>query len=410
MAEWSKGVLTTAGKTLQAKVELGETLVLTKMKVGDGELPAGSVLEDLTDLISFKKDVGIINKKIVRDGVCEITSRFDNSDVTEGFYMRELGLYAEDPDDGEILYIIMTASNADYIPPLEVGSPQTQTFKLNIGISSAEQVDIVIDTTGAYTKEETNDLFLKKTAAANTYITKIDADVRYLTAATANSTFLTIESARETYLTANIAANTYLTIENAEDEYLTKTEAASTYLTINTASDMYLTKNSADNKYLTITNANSTYLTKTEAGSTYLTQYNADSTYLSITNATSTYLTQTNAANTYLTQASAENTYLTILSAETVYIKKPNYIDSEIGTVWVSDINGYYTQEFTIEGLTENSIINITPAINATLEEMQQYQALSLFPGEQTEGAFIIKAIGTLNTVNIPIRISVQEG
>ena len=56
MSNWSGFVLTKKGQQLLAKVEAGETLLnITKMKTGDGVLPVGQALEDLTDLVSPKQ-------------------------------------------------------------------------------------------------------------------------------------------------------------------------------------------------------------------------------------------------------------------------------------------------------------------------------------------------------------------
>ena len=53
MSNWAGGVLTEAGRVLQAKVETGVTLNLTKIKLGDGT-ESMSAVDTLTDLVSPK--------------------------------------------------------------------------------------------------------------------------------------------------------------------------------------------------------------------------------------------------------------------------------------------------------------------------------------------------------------------
>ena len=51
MANWNGWILTKKGRALQAKVETGIELNITKMKLGSGVLPEGQNLEELTDLV-----------------------------------------------------------------------------------------------------------------------------------------------------------------------------------------------------------------------------------------------------------------------------------------------------------------------------------------------------------------------
>lgn len=109
-------ILTNKGRALQAKAQNGIQLNFTKVKVGNGELSGQSILE-LNDLISSKKELSILELKTQPEGKASLKSFFSNSDITTGFYWRELGVFAQDPDEGEILYCYGNAgANAEYIP------------------------------------------------------------------------------------------------------------------------------------------------------------------------------------------------------------------------------------------------------------------------------------------------------
>ena len=51
------------------------------------------------------------------DGTCRIRFKISNKNITTGFDLREIGLYALDPDIGEILYGIAFADESDYLSP-----------------------------------------------------------------------------------------------------------------------------------------------------------------------------------------------------------------------------------------------------------------------------------------------------
>ena len=109
-------VFTTRGKVLQSKAQAGTKLNFTKLAIGDGELGSQSILE-LTDLKSKKLDIPISSLKVLTGGIASVGGTFTNQGIDTGFYWRELGLYATDPDLGEILYCYGNAGAlAEYIP------------------------------------------------------------------------------------------------------------------------------------------------------------------------------------------------------------------------------------------------------------------------------------------------------
>lgn len=112
------GTLTAKGRTLLNKVMAGDTnLVFTKIKVGDGEL-GGTIPLELLDLRHTVKVLDITESKhISTDEVC-FYSYLSNQGLQNGFYLKEVGLYAQDPVHGEILYLYdYTIDSSEYIPP-----------------------------------------------------------------------------------------------------------------------------------------------------------------------------------------------------------------------------------------------------------------------------------------------------
>jgi hypothetical protein len=109
-------VLTTKGRNLQAKAQAGAQLNFTRIGVGDGELAGSSILE-LNALKHEVKTLNITKLKSLTGGKAAVGGVLSNQGLASGFYWRELGLFAQDPDIGEILYCYGNSGvNAEYIP------------------------------------------------------------------------------------------------------------------------------------------------------------------------------------------------------------------------------------------------------------------------------------------------------
>lgn len=146
MPNWNGLVLTKKGQLLQAKVGTGVVLALTKMKLGSGVLPNGTSLEDLTDLVTPEQNVGIAAKEVLTDQkICKISATITNVGLSAGYYVRELGVFANDPDDGEILYAVTSDSAPDYLPPEGGSTAVSQEFAVYISASNASDVNVSID-------------------------------------------------------------------------------------------------------------------------------------------------------------------------------------------------------------------------------------------------------------------------
>jgi hypothetical protein len=100
-----------------SKIIAGQKLIFTRCAIGDGELPYGTELCDLTTLIKEKMSLPITSVAIKTAGNAIVRTTFTNRNVTEDFYIRELGLFARETDGTEILYAIANAGDlADLLP------------------------------------------------------------------------------------------------------------------------------------------------------------------------------------------------------------------------------------------------------------------------------------------------------
>ena len=154
MALFTQGVLTRKGQALVAKCETtGSGIKITKACTGSGVYSDTSpeTLEKVTELKNKVQEFGISDLATVsgNDGVAVITVVINNRGLTELYYLNELGVYAEDPDEGEILYCLLVSdNNTVYIPPdNESGGISTVTERIYLEVTNADKT--TIETGGA---------------------------------------------------------------------------------------------------------------------------------------------------------------------------------------------------------------------------------------------------------------------
>ena len=144
MANWNGLVMTDKGIALQSKVQAGEVLNITKLKLGSGTLPAETDIRKLTDLIKPEQNLGIGGREPNGD-YCKISATISNVGLEAGYYVRELGVFAQDPDDGEILYAYTTDGAPDYLPAEGSSTVISQEFSVNIAVSDTDKINVEID-------------------------------------------------------------------------------------------------------------------------------------------------------------------------------------------------------------------------------------------------------------------------
>ena len=174
MSNWGKPVLTKQGLKLQAKVDAGNAMQLTKCRLGSGTIGSGQQLEDLTELVAPVQTLPIASVTYSDySHACIISAVTDNSNVTTGYYLREFGIYAKDPDNGEILYAVASDSEPDFIPAKGTSTVISQEIGVALTFANAANVTAAVNTSATAT-----------ISYVNTYVTNAVADLKDMTGAT----------------------------------------------------------------------------------------------------------------------------------------------------------------------------------------------------------------------------------
>lgn len=80
-----------------------------------------------------------------------------NSGLKTGFKITEMGLFATDPDDGEIMYVTLIDDNPDYMPAEGSSTVVQQEFQLVFTMSNTGNVSATINPNGFLTVAHNTD-------------------------------------------------------------------------------------------------------------------------------------------------------------------------------------------------------------------------------------------------------------
>lgn len=131
MANWYGHSMTAVGQNLIAKVNSRELpLKFTSVKMGSGALGSRTVAA-LTALIESKLSLDIAETpKRSGTGRWNVTAVYNNSMIQTGFYFREWGIFAQDPDtQGEVLvFYANSGDSADFIPAFDGTGSTTASY------------------------------------------------------------------------------------------------------------------------------------------------------------------------------------------------------------------------------------------------------------------------------------------
>ena len=152
MAEWSNATMTDVGAALQAKVNAGKTkLTFTKIKVGSGVNATNPLV--LTDVISSKWET--TNFVVKLEGkIVSVDTVITNTGVHEAFRMSEIGLFAQDPDKGEILYAYLTDPEPDRMPAESGSVVVSQELTIGMVFSNTGNVSLTVNMGALVTREQ----------------------------------------------------------------------------------------------------------------------------------------------------------------------------------------------------------------------------------------------------------------
>ena len=139
-------VITSKGQELMSRLIAGTTTATFTKIAGSDHDYSGVSLEALTELEDVKQNVLV--SKVTRTDLTlvEVLAALDNHDLTEGYYVKALGLYAKDGDGEEMLYAVSVETVApDYLPAFSGKTVSSITYRLITKVDNSEQVTLEVN-------------------------------------------------------------------------------------------------------------------------------------------------------------------------------------------------------------------------------------------------------------------------
>lgn len=150
MAEYSKLYITNNGQALMAKMIAGSGNIDFTKICSSATQYSESQLQALTALSNIKQTTLVSKVTRTNEVAIKIEAALSNADLNTGYYMRTLGLYAVDPDKGEILYAVcIEKSNNCYMPPYNGVTVSAAYLQLYTTVGNADSVSLEVSP-GAY--------------------------------------------------------------------------------------------------------------------------------------------------------------------------------------------------------------------------------------------------------------------
>lgn len=156
MNNWENTVITSKGLALLAKLIEGHSLAITKAVSGSGFVTPGT-LQNQTAVKSPVQNLRLRSISYPEDGKCELRCYLTNENLGSSYTANQVGVYANDPDEGEILFFIAqsVSANSGTLVPSETEMPSfTAEWTFYFKYGQASNVTIVIDPAHTVTREE----------------------------------------------------------------------------------------------------------------------------------------------------------------------------------------------------------------------------------------------------------------
>ena len=149
--------ITTQGAILAAKTLQSKILEFSHFSIGSGNIadPGVETIKALTGLVNPELNFDIT--KVNRETDTQVTVRglFKNTDAEQGFWLKELGLYAIDPDTNqEVLFAYINyGEEAEYINN-SITEKKEHYYDMIITVDNANNVTITVDPSTVYVNEQ----------------------------------------------------------------------------------------------------------------------------------------------------------------------------------------------------------------------------------------------------------------
>lgn len=157
MATWNT-TITNKGTALQAKQVSGAKISFTKVVSGSGSVPVTN-LKEQTAVSNIAQTLSMENVKL-NGNQYTIKVFLTNNNLSTEYILSQIGFYATDPDEGEILFAIaqIDSDSAKIIPSRTDAPGYGIEFAFTFQNANNAEIEITPDLAGYMTREEVEQL------------------------------------------------------------------------------------------------------------------------------------------------------------------------------------------------------------------------------------------------------------
>ena len=176
MAEFRKMILTDKGRNLIAKLIDGASgvqftrLALSSTAYSDAQIP------DLSSISNVKQTIPVSRTVKLSTAAVKLEGAITNENLTAGYTLNSIAVYAADPDLGEILYSVAGASVAGYVPPYNGVTVSGVYITVTTTVSNADNINLTVDPAAVATIGDVEDL-QKQISDLQAFVGYTDSDI-----------------------------------------------------------------------------------------------------------------------------------------------------------------------------------------------------------------------------------------
>jgi hypothetical protein len=195
MAEFSSFVIQPKGHALMSKLIAGSgTCNFSAIRTSTTVYTQGQLESGLTSLTNIKQSTEISSISRINNTSVNIKGALNNKDLVTGYTVNTIGLYAIDPDEGEILYAVARAISAGYMPPYNGITSSGILFDFVITVGNAQNVTVTVNPAAVATQADVIAINAKIADLAG-YVGYTDDDIVGVEVDYANRTFTRLAGA-----------------------------------------------------------------------------------------------------------------------------------------------------------------------------------------------------------------------
>ena len=174
----STAIITNKGLALLAKLTQGNTLEITSAKTGAGTVDS-ALLKEQTGVATPKQALTIQSIIDQGDGECDLVLSLTNEEVTSSYPVSQIGIYANDPDEGEILYCLYQADSEEMttIPSATVIPGYNAEWQFRLKYDQADSVSVTMDPLNTVTRSAMENYIKEATTPEKIRTTMDEADI-----------------------------------------------------------------------------------------------------------------------------------------------------------------------------------------------------------------------------------------